>query len=490
MHGGHPRHCGLAHLGGHPWYPNDLSRLRAVVFMNLSLSFMPPIMSFPTASFRPWFAIHGPSRLTGWLTQVAWAWVALLVVIELCPCRENRALAEEASETAKVRFRVSVPEDTPRDATLYLAGNTEQLGPWQPNAFALKRTDTSVFVGELELPIGFELQYKVTRGSWESVEKSLDGSEISNRIWKVSADGNVDITVAAWAKRQTARPTSATGDLRWIEFPSRILDGKRRVTVWLPSEYASQPETRYPVVYLLDGQNCFDASRAAFGVEWSADETARDLIDQRKTRPFMMVAIDNSPHRMTEYTSASEAPPKKNGAESQPVGGGADRMLAFLVDELKPKIDQTYRTQPESHSTVIIGSSLGGLFVLHALQTRSDVFGGGAAMSPSLFWANEAALQSVKAWPGLGSSTSEESGIATGQQRLWIDIGTREGKSANGQKKAVELVLRLEQLLKEHVGDRMVLRTSIVPDAQHHESAWAERLPDALMFLLPSKDMP
>jgi predicted alpha/beta superfamily hydrolase len=466
-----------------------------------STPFRPRIMQLPSASHRSRSAIpipprwppRWPQRWTRWFTHPALT--AVLVSVVLWPLQEERVRAVQAAETVTVRFRVSVPDGTPRDATLFLAGNTEQLGPWQPNAFALKRVDANAFVGEIELPIGFELQYKVTRGSWATVEKTLGGGEISNRIWNVREDVYVDIAVAAWATRRAVRPTSATGDLRWMEFPSRILDGNRRVTVWLPEEYASQPEMRYPVVYLLDGQNCFDASRAAFGVEWCADETARDLIERCKIRPFMMVAIDNSPNRMSEYTAARETPVSKDGTDSNPIGGGADRMLAFLADELKPKIDQTFRTRPERESTMVIGSSLGGLFVLHAVQTRGDLFGGGAAMSPSLFWANAAALRAVESWPATaatapGTSSSEGSERAIGPQRLWIDIGTSEGKSASGQKQAVELVVRLEQLLKERVGDRLVLRTSIIPDAQHHESAWAERLPDAFLFLFPSEETP
>jgi len=375
-----------------------------------------------------------------------------------------------AKDTAKVSFRVRVPEGTPAQNKLYVAGNLDALGPWQPDLFPLKRVGPFEFEGELDIPVGHTLQYKITRGSWSTVEKEIDGGEINNRILRVQGDVKAEIQVAAWAIAKQPRPSTGTGDLRWRDFDSRNLDGGRRVTVWLPASTASTLDQRLPVVYFLDGQNVFDGSRAAFGVEWKADESAQSLIDSGRIPPFMIVAIDNSSDRMTEYT------PVQGAWQGRTIGGGADRMLTFLCDELKPRIDLAFPTQPEARFTSLIGSSLGGLFVLHALRERSDVFGGGAAMSPSLFWGDSQTNQTFALWkPPVAPSR---------KTRLWLDTGNREGESEATQSRNVENFRQFVETLNTKHKDKFEIQSGVVADAEHNELAWSRRLPDVFEFLL------
>lgn len=372
-------------------------------------------------------------------------------------------------QTAKITWRVTVPTDTPASSKICIAGNIDPFGPWLPNAFEMTKQADGKYEASLEIPIGTLVEYKFTRGSWATVEKTQQGAEIQNRRLAVRGSETLNVSIASWAIPKAKPLSTATGDLRWIEFPSQVLRSKRRITLWLPPQYRSDLKSKFPVVYFLDGQNVFDNQRAAFGVEWQADETAKRFSQSPSDRPLILVAIDNSENRMDEYTSVEDKIAGKTA------GGRADEYLRFLTTELKPWIDREYRTLDSPDSTALIGSSLGGLFVLYALHQHPDVFGKGAAMSPSLFWGQEQMLT-------LFSKPNTDSSISI-KQRLWLDIGTLEGASAEGQSKAVAHTEQLAKLLKQNFPDRFTVQTQIESDAKHHEAAWARRLPNALEFL-------
>ena len=397
--------------------------------------------------------------------------LALVVVNHgSCYAQDQEAIAQKAA-MVQVHWKVTVPNDTPSGSKLFIAGNIDEFGPWQPNAFELKPTADGKYEASLELPVGTRIEYKVTRGSWATVEKSSEGAEIKNRSVTIRGPQTIEIAVADWAIAKPKPSSSATGDLRWLDLSSQILQSPRRITVWLPPGYRDDPQVRYQVAYLLDGQNVFDNQRAAFGVEWQADETAKKLSQDSIPRPLILVAIDNSKNRIDEYT------PVPDNVADKLIGGRADEHLNFITSELKPWIDQEFRTLTAPESTAIIGSSLGGLFVLHALHKRPDVFGKGASMSPSLFWGNQYMLEVF--------SKPDRHGTEP-KQRLWVDMGTLEGKSPDGQSKAVEQTKKLVELLQIHHQDRYLVQMMIEPEAKHNESAWANRLPAALEFLFPS----
>jgi predicted alpha/beta superfamily hydrolase len=228
------------------------------------------------------------------------------------------------------------------------------------------------------------------------------------------------------------------------------------------------------VVYFLDGQNVFDASRAAFGSEWSADETARQLIDSQRTHPFMIVAIDNSSDRVDEYT------PVPGSLQGRTLGGAADKTLAFLREELKPWIDREFPTQPNPESNFLVGSSLGGLTALHALQVRSDVFGGVAAVSPSLFWGEWDAIRRIREW-----TPPKPSRVPL---RLWVDMGTQEGEGAASQRRNIEHFEDMRDSLSRLPKESVQVHAALYPGAQHREADWAARLPEILEFLLEGRE--
>ena len=152
------------------------------------------------------------------------------------------------------------------------------------------------------------------------------------------------------------------------EIFSEILDETRQLIVGVPGDYDSNQEA-YPVLYLLDGNSHFHHTTA------TADYLARNGRIPRT----IVVAIPNT-DRTRDLTPSAHSP---EAAESFPTHGGADTFLRFISDELMPWMGEHYRTR--SHAT-LIGHSFGGLFALHALVSRPDVFDAYVAISPSLQW--------------------------------------------------------------------------------------------------------
>ncbi|MDH5822505.1 alpha/beta hydrolase-fold protein [Luteimonas sp. RD2P54] len=159
-------------------------------------------------------------------------------------------------------------------------------------------------------------------------------------------------------------------------FDSSILGEKRAIQVALPSSYAANHgHTRYPVLYLLDGQKFF---QMASGVvqHLSADASPRI--------PEMIVVGIPSEQRVRDSTpSRSLKGPLGQDESVYVTSGGADRFLRFLTDELAPYIDRTYST---SGYRVLAGYSLTGLPVLHALFTQPQAFNSYLAIDPSWWW--------------------------------------------------------------------------------------------------------
>lgn len=254
-----------------------------------------------------------------------------------------------------------------------------------------------------------------------------------------------------------------TGDIRHhANFASKTLKPKRSVWVYLPPGYESaKAATRYPVLYMHDGNNVFDGSSAFGGHEWGADESAEKLITSGEVAPFIIVAVANTADRMSEYTWVSGL----LGGDRQ--GGNGAAHATFMVEELKPFIDTTYRTKPDRANTAVIGSSLGGLQSLYLGRYHSDTFGKLGVMSPSVWWADRAVLKEIPQFPK--------------NERIWLDFGHQEGKDpevgladARDLKRALESRGYVDGKNLSYFEDQM---------GGHNEQAWAYRLPMAMKYL-------
>jgi predicted alpha/beta superfamily hydrolase len=258
-----------------------------------------------------------------------------------------------------------------------------------------------------------------------------------------------------------------TGNIkRHRGFASRILGNRRDVLVYLPAGYRRFSRTQYPVLYLQDGQNVFDAATAFSGVEWRVDETAERLIRKKLIEPLIIVAVANmGDDRVHEYAPtrgviSEEARRKKRSR------GLARKYGEFLIRELKPYIDRKYRTRRDAEFTGIGGSSLGGLLALSVSLWFPNVFTKVIAMSPSVWWDNEVIVQVV------------EDLEAKLPLKIWLDTGTNE----DGWERARHL---RDALVEKGWILHRDLQYSERTGGEHSEVAWAERVDPALRFLFP-----
>ncbi|HEU5097965.1 MAG TPA: alpha/beta hydrolase-fold protein [Roseiflexaceae bacterium] len=263
---------------------------------------------------------------------------------------------------------------------------------------------------------------------------------------------------------------TVVGDVRTLEsIYSPELRNRRKLYVYLPPSYAHK-DRRYPVIYMQDGQNLFDQALSYAG-EWQVDETMEAL--SQEGIEAIVVGVPNAGiHRIDEYSPFKDQRLRK--------GGRGDWYVAFLANTVKPLIDRDFRTLPEREHTGVLGSSMGGLISLYAFFCRPEVFGFAGAMSPSLWFAQEAILPYVRqaeARPG----------------QIHLDLGTHEGSDTRVlpgpppryTSRYLSAAHRMRDLLARK-GYRLgqELNYHEEEEATHNEAAWARRLPDALRFLL------
>jgi len=215
-----------------------------------------------------------------------------------------------------------------------------------------------------------------------------------------------------------------------------------KVWVYLPPNY-QETTKRYPVIYMHDAQNLFDASTSYSG-EWEVDETLNKLY-KKTGQGFIVVGVENGgTERINEYTPWPH--PKYQG------GKGA-AYINFLKNDLKPFIDANYRSKKSAENTAIIGSSLGGLISFYGGLKYPQTFGKIGAMSPS-FWFSNNVFDFTK---------KHSRNPAT---KIHILVGEKEGEDMVSGSQKMDILLRT---LNYNNGQ---LKMVVNPDGGHNEQFW------------------
>lgn len=249
---------------------------------------------------------------------------------------------------------------------------------------------------------------------------------------------------------------------------SAALGETRRYRVVLPRGYNQHTTKRYPVIYMHDGQNCFDASTSAFGVEWQADEAAAALVRSGSMRECIIVGVDNGPNRLNDYAAPD-------------AGGWSNaRYFTFLRTELKPLIDSTYRTLTDAANTGAVGSSMGAQASLYMGWDHGATYNKIGAFSGAWTVFNSGFFDRVRAQPKRPIRLyidSGDAGAALDNYGLTY-FSLRDNLINPARASGVGGAYTLELDLRHFTGFGQI----------HNEAAWASRLPRCFEFLFPTAD--
>lgn len=296
-------------------------------------------------------------------------------------------------------------------------------------------------------------------------------------------------------------PEATPGSVHRYSVTSKELNDDIIVDVWTPEGYEGDAETRYPVIYVHDGQNLFDPKFSFANVAWELDTKTQALINQGIIIPPIIVGINNRgaknlrpndyfPEKVLKYIPESERD-KTKIFDTCKDGFFGDEAAAFVVSELKPLIDVLYRSDPSCSHTFAMGSSMGGLASLYLMCEYPLVFGGAACMSTH--WIGSLELDSgynisddpVCAAAILAYMDAALPSPAT--HRLYLDQGTL-GWDADYQK--YEINARQIAVRHGYTVAAGTLETYDAAGAGHNEWYWQQRVDRPLKFLLDKRRVP
>lgn len=280
---------------------------------------------------------------------------------------------EQLCAQVNVTFKTGkLPNVKDKIAGLYIAGDFNDWNPGDKNWQLL--ADGKEYVLRQKLTPGNH-QLKVTKGDWDGVESNIRGGDISNREYNITKDTTIVLNVEGWKDGFIPEPVvhtiSPNVKILTERFNVPQLMKQRRIWIYLPADYATS-KRKYPVLYMHDGQNIFDTSTAGYG-EWGVDE----IMDKYPiAKQCIIIGIDHGGNeRVMEY----------NPYDSKYGKGKGSLYVDFLVKNLKPYIDDNYRTLSDAQHTAIAGSSMGGLISTYAVLKYPDVFGTAGVFSPA-YW--------------------------------------------------------------------------------------------------------
>lgn len=362
------------------------------------------------------------------------------------------------SPMSRIRFRIVPPVDRSSEG-VFISGGCESLGNWDPSRALRLAWEPPFHTGEIEAPTGSRFEYKITRGSWEREAVDAHGNVPGNLFHEVWLDATLQHTIADWKDRFSGRLTREV-------IGSRLLAQDRELLIWLPPAYSRDPEHRFPLIVLHDGDAIFDpALSQPSGIDLAADEWV-SMLSRRGMMPESIVVGVRHP----EGFSPEDITLRDH--ELSPELGG-DGYARFIVQELVAHMDQHYRTIAAPSSRILGGVGLGALHAFHTVLRHPGVFGGLACLSTSFedisqsLPSNCAALRMLEETPTLDKNL-----------RMHFDYGDHEiDECYEGYHTLLASSLRSKGFIE---GRQFQIQR--IPRAGHTPISWRTRLGNALSF--------
>jgi predicted alpha/beta superfamily hydrolase len=247
----------------------------------------------------------------------------------------------------------------------------------------------------------------------------------------------------------SAQETTATKQVSTFNIEAPQLHSTKKIWIYLPKNYDAAKK-KYPVIYMHDAQNLFDAKTSFVG-EWNVDEK----LDSLKAQVIVVGIEHGNDKRIDELT------PYKNAKYG---GGNADNYLEFIVNNLKPKIDAQYRTKPNAGNTAIMGSSLGGLTSFYAILKYPKVFGKAGVFSPSFDYSKD-----------IYTATENTKKI---KAKIYFLYGDNEDVDMVPNMNKMDVLLAEKRCECQHL-----TKKRMVKGGQHNEKLWRDGFVKAYLWL-------
>lgn len=350
-----------------------------------------------------------------------------------------------------VKVVVKAPFSTPNNAKIFLTGNFQGCS-WRPDCVEMQKVSDNLYESTIQQVKGLKL--KVTRGSWDTEAADNSGRPLKDFVMnqsKYNLKNPVVLDLKNWRDQGPLRVTGIVE--RFDKFYSPQLGNYRKLHVRLPQDYYQKGNTKkYPVIYMHDGQNCFDPKTSTFGTDWSVDEVLTEMVRKNEVRDAIVVGVF-SVNRSNEYNDASLG---------QLYG-------QFLVQSVLPFINKKYRTLAGPEDTFLMGSSYGSAISVSLAWRYPNVFGriAGVAFNGAFF--NNNLFRLTRDLPMIPTAVYLDHG----------DFGGDRGYIPHTQR----FLRHLNQI--GFPRDQLVFK--LFAYSGHTEADWARRVHIPLKFLLDEK---
>ena len=359
-----------------------------------------------------------------------------------------------------VTLIVTVPENTPENK-VYIYGSFQ--GWIIEEALQLtKISSTQYTITILDVT---QFNYKILCGKNTTyVEVDASGADIPDRN-AASSTPTINITVSKWKNVSGATVNGVTYLEENISFAP--LNGIRNIWVYLPPDYATNTEKRYPVLYMQDGQNVFSEEKYSSSVDfpvgsWDAATTLNKMHADGKN-VGIVIAIDKAPEYKSEYS------PWKNNDFSQ--SGTGNEYLQAVINNIIPYVNSHYRTLTGPENTAIAGSDMGGLISYYAALKHQSVFGKAGVFSPT-FWFNKTELNAyLAAW------------IKNESSKIYFITGDKEGATMNADAQSFFDATKAKGFTDENI------KREIFKGGVHHNTSWATQFRRVYAYLFNIDDI-
>lgn len=364
----------------------------------------------------------------------------------------------------RLNFEITIPSD-PACQQVVITGNDAALGDWQPEkGLTLQSFADGKFRGGCDVPHGL-IEFKITRGSWDTEEAYKDGSTGLNYQYLVAHDLTVTALVENWTDCPPWSREMIFGKAIECELTATQLGRSRRVYVWLPPSYLRSDDSRHPVLYVMDGQDALLALSSPENETLEIDEWVVRLSEERQIPELIVVAVchgEGFGERDTELSPQVDGP----------------KMADFVVSDLKHFIDYTFcpdRTLTSREHTGILGFSLGASFALYCAAGHSHTFGRVACLSTDF---EDLSIDTPEECALIRLVENERSFKPDGR-KLYFDHGTIGlDHLVKPYQERLNSVLRARGFT-----DGRDFRSLVADGTEHHLSAWRARIGAPLLFL-------